>query len=145
MPLPKTSEVQVSKADKLNKRAEELLQELDKTTDQIAELLKDKGVTGDRLQINSCVIAKFFTQELEKIDPKVRVFSGSDVAHILNDDYIVPGTKTLHFPDNIKNFIREFDAGNYPDLITQPERLKLPTPLIKEEKESTEETTEHTE
>ena len=95
-----------------------LLTSLGKTADEIAENLIAAGVTGTANEPNSCAIARYLEANGYE---DVAVVNGTDhgdptdrfqVEANADDGYIIGG----YGP--VANFIRAFDAGAYPQLVS---------------------------
>lgn len=85
------------------------LRQLGDTADVIASVLMAKGITGYRYKNGTCPVANYLRQELGDA-PLVSPFSATvDGVHV-------------ELPPAVNVFIREFDSGQYPALITGPAR-----------------------
>jgi hypothetical protein len=88
-----------------NQQAQQLLDNLGSTADEVAANLKDQGITGRRQRCYSCPIAKFLNKNGA---PECAV--GSSMIRIaLTEEPFKPSF-------TIQTFINSFDSGAYPEL-----------------------------
>jgi hypothetical protein len=83
------------------------------TADDVADLLRKAGVTGERGHAHSCPIANYLAQV---VGIEVSV-SGDDVVLIGDESELFMYAVSLS--DSVQKFINQFDDDMYPDLINR--------------------------
>lgn len=128
MPMEQTEPAQTS-AQSPSLTTEEILSDLsrvlsflnEKSPDEIAFFLKDKGIKGTPRGAQACPVANYIRRECVWVDTVI-VAPGFVSAYPSADSYIDPEFPTAidnrNF-QNITNFIWAFDEGRYPYLLTR--------------------------
>lgn len=93
----------------------ELLGQLGDTSDQIAETLNGRDITGRREDPHCCPIANLIAASVAGADkwPAEDFTVGDDCIHTPHGE--------MYTPDVIGDFIGQFDNGAYPELEDDPE------------------------
>ena len=83
------------------------------TTKEIAKYLEGEGITGHQTNAKACPVARYLQRETEH---NVQVTIG----HVM-----IVGRRimeVMYLPQHLSDFIVEFDAGYYPELIIEREK-----------------------
>lgn len=99
----------------LKRQVLDLVTSLGSTTDCVIGRLRAEGVTGDPGEQDSCAIANYLSAVVGS-DPRVRSISVSGWWMVVR--YGRGRRFSIRTPDHIRVFIRHFDAGLHPDLVT---------------------------
>jgi len=78
------------------------------TADEVAQVLREKGIKGDPMIACSCPLANFLDQET------------GDMVHFVTTTTIDRGMDwSTAIPEPLRQFVLAFDRNGYPDLITR--------------------------
>lgn len=99
----------------LQEAVEELAQ---KSPEEIAALLREKGIHGRRNLAMSCPLANYLTVETDITPFSVIVGPYSIIGDTLSLEHYSTPT-----PNSVAAFIKAFDSGKYPDLIEEEEGI----------------------
>lgn len=93
------------------------------TADDLADYFRDYGIVGQPRDAMSCAISKFVVEEtgLGGI-----VTNMSSVAHYADDEQMQQIDSYVH-TSAMRNFVVNFDGGEYPDLIQKGYEPYVPT------------------
>lgn len=110
-------EMTKEQAQELHAKAVEVVNKLNgKTPDEIAEMLRVAGITGERADSYRCPLAKWFKQEL----PNVNLYVGNSTLILEDARFELFGSwieteaaRYVELPEEAIRFISGFDAGDY--------------------------------
>jgi hypothetical protein len=95
----------------------EVLLELSKLTpEEIAQKIREAGVTGIPRRSCHCVVAQYLCQETGK--ERISVCT-DDILVVVDSPTGPRGEECQRTPEPVGDFILDFDAGLYPDLISK--------------------------
>ncbi len=97
----------------LKARVEELLQSLGSTSNEVAESLAARNITGDTCDCHFCPVANLLTDVVGP-DWKVEDYGVTD------EDVKFPGGRAV-LPEAVAEFVVRFDNHEFPDLVDRPE------------------------
>lgn len=96
----------------LKERIEQMLAGLGDSGFRVAEALEARGVTGFREDCTSCPVANLIKSEV----PLLVEASQDDFG--VTDEYVrLPGGGRVDLPEAVAEFVSDFDAGRYIELI----------------------------
>lgn len=94
-------------------KVENLLRELGDTPEKVAGTLRQANVRGKIDSVTSCPVAKYLKSRLGRTYTVGVGLNYVDVWADLGEKK----TASVELPESVKQFIRNFDAGRYPDLV----------------------------
>ncbi|RTL65887.1 MAG: hypothetical protein EKK42_20290 [Pseudonocardiaceae bacterium] len=100
----------MSKVEQLESDIRELVAEMDTWEDPYVEFYK-RGVAGKRKCADTCIVANYLHVKLD--GERVQVDGKHVMGWVGFDD-----TEYVKLPDEVVQFIRDFDAGKHPELVS---------------------------
>lgn len=97
----------------------------EKSPEEIAAFLTGMGIVGYLATASDCPVARYLCQYIPDLEHVLYFSARTSCFEICRQ---VEEREFISFPDSVRNFIRYFDSGKFPDLVQQYVRMKEVTP-----------------
>lgn len=103
----------------LQKRLDQAVAELPSTASEIARLFKDNAITGRRHIPHACPVAQYIARQVHLLPTATAVVGVTQVSISAITSDVWDTVARADLPNQVRDFIEDFDLGAYPDLEDQ--------------------------